>query len=122
MRPSVYSLRAPITHMNFIKRIFVGPNGIRAGWRLLMFLTVSQVIVKLLYAAITRFLGYKEPDGWYARDFILEGVLSMAALLAAGELMRRISGARFVNMASHCKARSAKCSGWECFGGLPARA
>jgi hypothetical protein len=81
--------------MNSIRKVFVGRSGIRAGWRLLIFLAMSQAIVKLLYVAMERTFHYKEPEGWYAYDFIVEGVLSMVALLAAGDLMRRIERRSF---------------------------
>jgi len=71
-----------------MKSIFVGPNGVRAGWLFAIFLVLAQLVVKALLWGAGR-LGYQEMEGWTARGFIVEGALSAAGGIAAAALLAR---------------------------------
>jgi len=73
-----------------MKPLFVGPSGIRAGWRFVIFVFLLFGLVKLLYWCVTALFNYQEPVGWFARDFALEGFLSLSAALLAAWIMSRI--------------------------------
>ena len=71
-----------------MKGIFIGREGLRAGWRFAVFLVLAQLAAKGMFAAIGG-LGYREPEGWTAIGFIVEGGISAAAgILAAAVLAR----------------------------------
>ena len=71
-----------------MKRIFVGPNGIRAGWRFLIFAvlwtavsTGAQLLIRLVY---------KGHDGMHPLDYLVSDGVGFAAALAVAALMARI--------------------------------
>jgi hypothetical protein len=71
-----------------MKTIFVGPQGIRAGWRFAIFVFLLFGFSKLFFWVLTVLFHYQEHAGWYPTDFLLDGALSFgAALLAASSLM-----------------------------------
>jgi len=78
-----------------MKTIFIGPKGIRAGWRFALFVFLLFAFSKLLFWCVTTAFHYQESEGWYAPDFMLEGVFSLGAALAAAWLMSRIERRRF---------------------------
>lgn len=68
-----------------MKTIFVGPQGIRAGWRFAIFVFLLFGFSKLFFWFLTMLFHYQEHTGWFPTDFLLDGALSFgAALLAAG--------------------------------------
>jgi hypothetical protein len=69
-----------------MKAIFVGPQGIRAGWRFAMFVFLLFGFSKLLFWLLTLF-HYQEHVGWFPTDFLLDGALSFGAALLAAEIM-----------------------------------
>ncbi len=71
-----------------MKRIFLGRDGLRAGWRFAIFLVLAQVVAKVFFWAIG-WLGYREPEGWTAVGFIVEGGLSAAAGIVAAAVLAR---------------------------------
>ncbi|HEY6929184.1 MAG TPA: type II CAAX endopeptidase family protein [Thermoanaerobaculia bacterium] len=71
-----------------MKPIFVGRDGVRAGWLFALFLIFAQLIAKTLFWVIGR-LGYQEMDGWTARGFIVEGAISAFAGIATAALLAR---------------------------------
>ncbi len=73
-----------------MKTIFVGPNGIRAGWRFAIFVFLLFGLSKLFFWTLTTFLHYQEPDGWFAKNFTIEGALSLGAALLAAWIMSKI--------------------------------
>jgi len=73
-----------------MKRIFVGPNGIRAGWRFGIFVFLLFGSSKLFSWTLTTVLHYQEPEGWFAKNFAIEGGLSFGAGLLAAWLMSKI--------------------------------
>ena len=71
-----------------MKSIFVGRDGLRAGWRFAIFLVLAQLVVKTLSWGLLG-LGYLEPEGWTAIGFIVEGGISFVAALLAATLIGR---------------------------------
>jgi membrane protease YdiL (CAAX protease family) len=73
-----------------MKAIFVGPQGIRAGWRFAMFVFLLFGFSKLFFWLLTALFHYQEHVGWFPTDFLLEGMLSFGAALLAAWIMSRI--------------------------------
>src|SRR2546427_5292756 len=73
-----------------MKRIFIGPNGIRAGWRFVIFVFLLFGFSKLFFWTLTTVLHYQEPEGWFAKNFAIEGGLSFGAALLAAWIMSKI--------------------------------
>jgi membrane protease YdiL (CAAX protease family) len=73
-----------------VKTIFVGPNGIRAGWRFAVFVFLFAALTELFNRILTGPLGYVEHPGWYPTDFLLDGALNFAAALLAAHIMSRL--------------------------------
>jgi membrane protease YdiL (CAAX protease family) len=73
-----------------MKAIFVGPQGIRAGWRFVMFVFLLFGFSKLFFLLLTVLFHYQEHVGWFPTDFLLDGMLSFGAALLAAWIMSRI--------------------------------
>jgi CAAX protease family protein len=73
-----------------MKTIFVGPNGIRAGWRFGIFVFLLFGFSKLFFWTLATVLHYQEPEGWFAKNFAIEGSLSFGAALLAARIMSKI--------------------------------
>ena len=73
-----------------MKMIFVGPQGIRAGWRFASFVFLLFGLTKLLFWFLTVLFHYQEHGGWFPTDFLLDGTLSFGAALLAAWIMSRI--------------------------------
>jgi membrane protease YdiL (CAAX protease family) len=72
-----------------ISKIFVGPRGIRAGWRVLAFLAVGIGASWLLQTFVVNVLGYQPAKGWTSEDFLVSETTGfLAALLATAALAR----------------------------------
>src|SRR5207247_2546236 len=55
-----------------LRRTFVGPQGIRAGWRLLLFVVLAQGVIGLpLQWFVVRVLGLRDGGEWTAPGFML---------------------------------------------------
>ncbi len=78
-----------------MKAIFVGPNGLRAGWRFAIFVFLLFGFSKLFFWAVTTVFHYQEPAGWFARNLALEGALSFGAALLAAWFMSKIEDRPF---------------------------
>src|SRR5690349_4526130 len=66
-----------------LRAVFIGPNGIRAGWRLLLFLGIAW-IAEVGFARIIRIARYRYPSGFSPTFLILgEGSIFLAVLVAA---------------------------------------
>ena len=72
----------------FMKSIFVGRDGVRAGWRFALFLFLAVVLVKSMFWAVSR-IGYQEPEGWTPVGFIVEGAITSLGALVAAAVMGR---------------------------------
>jgi membrane protease YdiL (CAAX protease family) len=92
--------RAPSPFSSSLQRVFLGPNGIRAGWRLLLFLVMAAVFFVILATAL-RSLGRRAGLGGAfgpATLLLGEGIPFLAALLSAA-LMARIENRSFADYA-----------------------
>src|SRR3989449_1818715 len=83
-------MTAPAT----LRRVFVGPVGIRAGWRLLLFVVLAQGVIGLpLQWFVVRVLRLGDGGEWTAPGFILAetvGGLGIVPTFAAAWLMSRL--------------------------------
>src|SRR3989454_11942204 len=83
-------MTAPAT----LRRVFVGPVGIRAGWRLLLFVVLAQGVIGLpLQWFVVRVLRLGDGGEWTAPGFILAetvGGLGIVPTLATAWLMSRM--------------------------------
>src|SRR2546429_6695335 len=74
------------------QEIFVGPIGLRSGWRLLIFLAIviafeaafQEVVVLILKAR-----GIVEPEGLYAMVFLVGDAITLIAVVIATWIMAR---------------------------------
>src|SRR5258706_6861495 len=101
-----------------MKTIFVGPNGIRAGWRFAIFVFLLFGLSKLFFWTLTTFLHYQEPDGWFAKNFTIEGALSLGAACWRRGSCRRLSAVHFRSMDSRVAERLGDTSGQVWYGDL----
>jgi hypothetical protein len=75
------------------RRVFLGPHGLRAGWRLLLFVAISTAITGVPFLALQS-LGLK-PAGPLNVGMILSGeLLQFAGCLAAVAIMARVERRR----------------------------
>src|SRR5271157_6538423 len=72
-----------------IEVIFLGPNGIRAGWRLLIYFIIA-VVVGVVLSLTARLLGVRPTKGFSPSIAILGEGLPFCALLTAAAVMSRI--------------------------------
>jgi len=84
------SRSAGIAGESTMKAIFVGPQGIRAGWRFAIFVFLLFGFSKLLFWSLTALFHYQEHAGWWPTDFVLDGALSFGAAMLAGWIMSKI--------------------------------
>ena len=82
---------------NRVKAAFVGRDGIRAGWRLLLFVLGAWIAAQILFAILTHGFGYKPQEGWHPFDFTIEGILNLIVILSAAALMTRIEKKSFAD-------------------------
>jgi membrane protease YdiL (CAAX protease family) len=73
-----------------MKTVFVGAQGIRAGWRFALFVFLLFGFSKLFFWFLTVLFHYQEHAGWFPTDFLLDGVLSLGAVLLAAWIMSKI--------------------------------
>src|SRR3989449_4164125 len=77
-----------------LRRVFVGPAGIRAGWRFLLFVVLAQGVIGLpLQWVVVRVLRLGDGGEWTAPGFILAetvGGLGIVPTFAAAWLMSRM--------------------------------
>ena len=71
-----------------MRKIFIGPNGLRAGYRLVLYVFAALVLQNLLQEAAL-LLGWKPSEGWTAGDFMLSDGLGVVALLAVASVFAR---------------------------------
>src|SRR2546427_2882882 len=83
-------MTAPAT----LRRVFVGPVGIRAGWRLLLFVVLAQGVIGMpLQWFVVRVLRLGDGGEWTAPGFILAvtvGGLGIIPTFATAWLMSRM--------------------------------
>ena len=69
-------------------RIFLGPNGIRAGWRLLIYLIFAVAIIVALFHFALHTAPWKIPDLRLGKMLPRELIFLFAALAAAWIMMK----------------------------------
>src|SRR5262249_15106337 len=79
-----------------MKPIFIGRDGLRAGWSFVIFFLLTQLFVKGMFWALSR-VGYQEPGGWTATGFIVEGAISSVGALVAAAVLARWEGRRLAD-------------------------
>jgi membrane protease YdiL (CAAX protease family) len=79
-----------------MKSIFIGRDGVRAGWRFLLFWLLAPVLIKSAFWALSR-MGYQEMEGWTAPGFIVEGTITFLGALVAAAAMARWEGRRLTD-------------------------
>jgi membrane protease YdiL (CAAX protease family) len=77
------------------KRIFIGPNGLRAGWRLLIFMAIVMAMSKVAQMTIRRFFpAALDPTQLTPMRIIAPDLLFCFILAVAAWVMSRIEGRR----------------------------
>ena len=60
-----------------MREIFIGPNGLRAGWRFAIFIAGTWILGQGVEWVLTHPLGYQyEEKAWVPSDFIVDGALT----------------------------------------------
>jgi membrane protease YdiL (CAAX protease family) len=73
-----------------MKAMFVGPQGIRAGWRFAIFVFLLFGFSKLFFWLLTVLFEFQEHPGWFPTDFLLDGGISFLAALLAALIMSKL--------------------------------
>jgi CAAX protease family protein len=77
------------------KRIFIGPNGLRAGWRLLVFMAIVKAMATVAQMIITRFYpAALDPTQMTPMRIIAPDLLFCFILTVAAGIMSKIEGRR----------------------------
>ena len=83
------TLQPPPEHRSLSTIVFGGPNGIRAGWRLLLFLSIAAVFLLILGSFLYRLGRLSHGGGLTPASAALgEGSISLALLLSAAVMAR----------------------------------
>jgi uncharacterized protein len=83
------STTAPATQASTIRTVFVGPHGIRAGWRLLMYLVMVAVI------ALTLSFVFQARHRSHLWDFLLGELFGVISVFVPALIMSRIEKRAF---------------------------
>lgn len=78
--------------------IFVGPVGVRSGWRLLIFLAIVialQVLIGQVAAVILKARGIVVPEGLYAIVLLVQDAITFVAVIIATWIMARWEHRKF---------------------------
>ncbi len=83
-----------------MKSIFVGPGGVRAGWRFLFFVAISLALGTGFELLILKVLHYKPATEWTAPEFFLDetlGSLGIVSTLIAAALLKKLENKSFTD-------------------------
>jgi hypothetical protein len=92
-----------------VRWVFLGPQGLRAGWSVAMFMPIFVLFIialsQLASFVFHKLLHVKVPNGTAYQQLVSEGLL-LVALVAAGAIMARVEGRRLAdyNLAGPRKA------------------
>ena len=75
-----------------LRRVFVGPNGLRAGWALLIFLVMENALEAGIGFAATKIWKIDGHQAWTPQFLIIGESIEFVIALAATRLMGRIEG------------------------------
>jgi membrane protease YdiL (CAAX protease family) len=79
-----------------LEAVFVGPHGVRAGWRFLLFFTIALICAQALDAVVKQAAGYQErPGEWSAAGLLVDAALTVAAVVAGTAVMGRLERRSF---------------------------
>lgn len=82
------------------KEIFVGPIGVRAGWRALIFLGIVvavQAVLQEIVVLILRACGIAAPEGLYALFFLVSDAIALIAVVIATGILARREHSKFTD-------------------------
>lgn len=82
------------------KEIFVGPIGVRAGWRVLIFLGIViavQAVLQEIVLLILRARGIAAPEGLYALFFLVSDAITLIAVVIATGILARWEHRKFTD-------------------------
>ena len=82
------------------KEIFVGPMGVRAGWRALIFLGIViavQAVLQEIVLLILKARGIAAPEGLYALFFLVSDTIALIAVVIATGIMARWERRKFTD-------------------------
>lgn len=82
------------------KEIFVGPMGVRAGWRALIFLGIViavQAVLQEIVLLILKARGIAAPEGLYALFFLVSDAIALIAVVIATGIMARWERRKFTD-------------------------
>src|SRR5215469_11637494 len=91
-----------------VKAIFIGTQGIRAGWRFAIFVFLLFAFSKLFFWLLTALFHYQEHPGWFPTDFLLDGALSFSTALLAAWIMSKLERRPFLEYGLPWRARFRK--------------
>src|SRR5262249_25395652 len=84
-----------------MRRIFLGPNGLRAGWRFAIFfaliLSFTIAIERAAYWVAERYFAYQDSPGWTRSGFLFDACISTAALFLAALVIARFEKRGFAS-------------------------
>lgn len=81
-----------------MRRIFIGPYGLRTGWRFAIFIATAWVLVQGVGWIITHPLGYKyDENSWVPKDFIVDGALTFGVAVFVAWIIGRFERRSFAD-------------------------
>ena len=86
---------SPVPSASPIRKIFFGPQGLRAGWSLLIFWTLFELTVGLTGLAALRIFHLQDHPAWTPQLLIAGEIVSLFFVLLLIALMARIEGRTF---------------------------
>lgn len=104
-----------------MKKIFVGANGIRAGWRFLIFAAICVGLSIGFGFLINHIFHYRESKTWVATDLLLAeafGSLGIITTLIAAAVMSRIEKRRIGDYGLPLRSGSGRLLGWGLLWGI----
>ncbi|MCI0348892.1 MAG: CPBP family intramembrane metalloprotease [Acidobacteriales bacterium] len=85
-----------------MRRIFIGPNGLRAGWRFAIFLLLvtfafTIAIERAAYWLAQSFFAYQDSPGWSRGSFLLDACIATAALFLVALVVAKFERRSFAD-------------------------
>jgi len=78
-----------------IRKIFLGPQGLRAGWGLLIYVVLFEAMGGLLFLALQRMLKLPDNPPWSAQLILLGEAFQLVLALGTTAILGRIEGRSF---------------------------
>lgn len=83
-----------------VKSVFLGPMGVRSGWKVMIFLGIVlavQAILQEIVLLILRARGIVAPEGLYALFFLVSDTISLIGVVIATGIMARWERRKFTD-------------------------